>query len=162
MLRGIFLLRHKELQWFYQEGASYIFPDQWQHYLEPIPYNERHDLTTAYHNRLTGTDEAQQLTAARAWTIWELSTSRLYVDPQYIARGAKDARFALTFARIESHYFHNRGFRYDLVCPAYSEWNLSRVWQNGELKWVHDAGHSAKEPGIIHELIEATDKFRDL
>ena len=186
VLRGIFLLRHKELQWFYQEGASYIFPDQWEHYLVPIPEAERHDLITAYHTRLTGSDEAEQLKAARAWTVWELSTSRLFVDPQYIARGAEDARFALTFARIESHYFHNKGFfqhdgqlltdapaiahipgvivqgRYDLVCPPYSAWALSKAWPKAELKWVHDAGHSAKEPGIVHELVEATDKFRTL
>jgi len=219
VLRGIFLLRHKELQWFYQEGqakshtlalpltvtdtltvtltavipssfcssgASYIFPDQWEKYLAPIPEAERHDLITAYHTRLTGTNEAEQLAAARAWTVWELSTSRLFVDPQYIARGAEDARFALTFARIESHYFHNKGFfqhdgqlltdvgriahipgvivqgRYDLVCPAYSAWDLSQAWKTAELKWVHDAGHSAKEPGIVHELVEATDKFREL
>ena len=186
VLRGIFLLRHKELQWFYQEGASYIFPDQWEHYLAPIPDSERHDLITAYHKRLIGTDEEEQLRAARAWTIWELSTSRLFVDPQYIARGAEDARFALTFARIEAHYFHNKGFfahdgqlltdahkiahipgtivqgRYDVVCPAYSAWDLSKVWPKGELRWVNDAGHSAKEPGIIHELVEATDKFRKL
>ena len=186
VLRGIFLLRHKELQWFYQEGASYIFPDQWEHYLAPIPEAERQDLITAYHTRLTGTDEAEQLKAARAWTVWELSTSRLFVDPQYIARGAEDARFALTFARIESHYFHHKGFfhhdgqlltdatriahipgvivqgRYDLVCPAYSAWHLSKAWKKGELKWVHDAGHSAKEPGIVHELVEATDKYREL
>ena len=186
VLRGIFLLRRKELLWFYQEGASYVFPDQWEHYLGPIPESERHDLITAYHTRLTGTDEAQQLAAARAWTIWELSTSRLFVDPQYIARGAEDARFALTFARIESHYFHNAGFmqhdgqlltdagkiahipgvivqgRYDMVCPAYSAWHLSKAWKKSELKWVHDAGHSAKEPGIVHELVLATDKFREL
>ena len=186
VLRGVFLLRHKELQWFYQEGASYIFPDQWEHYLAPIPDNERHDLITAYHRRLIGTDEEEQLRAARAWTIWELSTSRLFVDPHYIARGAEDARFALTFARIEAHYFVNKGFfahdgqlladahkiahipgvivqgRYDVVCPAYSAWDLSKAWPSGELRWVHDAGHSAKEPGIIHELVLATDKFRDL
>jgi proline iminopeptidase len=118
--------------------------------------------------------------------VWELSTSRLYVDPAYIARAADDGEFAVTFARIEAHYFVNRGFfeedgqllrdahriahipgvivqgRYDLVCPAYSAWHLSKAWKKGQLRWVPDAGHSAKEAGIIHELVTATDSFRDL
>ena len=186
VLRGIFLLRRKELLWFYQEGASFIFPDRWEPYLAAIPEAERADLIAAYHRRLTGSDEAEKLRAAVAWSVWEMSTSRLYVDPAYIARAAEDAQFALTFARIESHYFVNAGFlssdgqlltdvhriadipgvivqgRYDLVCPAYSAWDLSKAWKKAELRWVPDAGHSAKEPGIIHELVTATDKFRDL
>jgi proline iminopeptidase len=139
----------------------------------------------AYHRRLTGSDEAEKLRAAVAWSVWELSTSRLHVDPAYIARAADDAQFALTLSRVESHYFVNGGFmpdgqlledasriaeipgvivqgRYDVVCPAISAWDLSKVWKKGVLKWVPDAGHSAKEVGIIHELVTATDSFRDL
>ena len=186
VLRGIFLLRKKELHWLYQEGASFIFPDRWQDYLAPIPEAERGDLIAAYHRRLTGADEAERLKAATAWSVWEMSTSRLYVDPAYIARAAEDAEFAVTFARIEAHYFVNGGFfeedgqllkaahriahipgvivqgRYDLVCPYYSAWDLSKAWPKAALRTVPDAGHSAKEPGIIHELVTATDSFRDL
>ena len=185
VLRGIFLLRRKELQWFYQEGASFLFPDYWEPYLQCIPEAERGDLIAAYHKRLTGSDEAEKLKAATAWSVWELSTSRLHVDPAYIARAADDGHFAITFARIEAHYFTNHGFmedgqllrdasriahipgvivqgRYDVVCPFYSAWDLSKVWKKGELRTVPDAGHSAKETGIIHELITATDSFRDL
>jgi len=186
VLRGIFALRWKELQWLYQEGASLIFPDRWEDYLAPIPPVERGDLIAAYHRRLTGNNEAEKLKCATSWSVWELATSRLFVDPAYIARAADDGKFAIQFARIESHYFVNGGFfkedgqllkeahkianipgvivqgRYDLVCPAYTAWDLHKVWPKGELKWVHDAGHSAKEEGIIHELILATDKYRDL
>jgi len=135
---------------------------------------------------LTGNDEAEKLRAATAWSVWEMVTSRLFVDPKYIARAADDAKFAITFARIECHYFVNGAFfthenqlldeataikdipgvivqgRYDMVCPPVTAWELSQVWKKGELKFVPDAGHSAKEDGIISELVIATDKFRDL
>ena len=186
ILRGIFLCRRKELLWFYQEGASMIFPDAWDKYLEPIPLAERGDLMSAYHRRLTGKDEQEMLRAATAWSVWEMATARLYVDPSYIARAADDAKFAVAFARIEAHYFVHGAFmnedgqllknadaikdipgvivqgRYDVVCPARSAWDLHKVWPKGELHFVDDAGHSAKEVGIVHQLVTATDKFRDL
>ena len=186
ILRGIFCCRRKELLWFYQEGASMIFPDAWDKFLEPIPIVERGDLISAYHRRLTGKDEQEMLKVARAWTIWELSVSRLYVDPSHIARAIEDAKFALTFASIEAHYFVHGAFlnedgqliknadkikdipgviiqgRYDVVCPAHTAWDLHKVWPKGELHWVDDAGHSMKEVGIVHQLITATDKFREL
>ncbi|CAF0790012.1 unnamed protein product [Adineta steineri] len=186
ILRGIFCCRRKELLWFYQEGASMIFPDAWDKYLEPIPVGERGDLMSAYHRRLTGNNEEEKLKAATAWSVWEMATSRLYVDPASIARATDDAKFAVAFARIEAHYFVNGAFmnddeqllknadkikdipgvivqgRYDVVCPARSAWDLHKVWPKGELHFVDAAGHSRKEPGIIHQLVIATDKFRDL
>ncbi|MEC7724222.1 MAG: prolyl aminopeptidase [Planctomycetota bacterium] len=182
VLRGIFMLRRKELLWFYQEGASNIFPDAWEKYLAPIPEVERGDLMSAYYRRLTSDDEQTRVEAARAWSIWEGTTSLLYRDEKKIAEtGADD--FAVAFARIECHYFVNGGFfetedqllrgverirhiptvvvqgRYDVVCPARSAWDLQRAWPESELVVVEDAGHSAFEPGIRSALLEATDRF---
>ena len=184
VLRGIFLLRRKELLWFYQDGASWLFPDAWEHFLAPIPEVERGDLMSAYHRRLTSDDAAVRAAAARAWSIWEGTTSRLHVDPDYIARFGED-RFAEAFARIEAHYFVNGGFfrtdsqllddvariahlpgvivqgRYDVVCPMASAWELHRRWPAAKLVVVPDAGHSVKEPGIVSALVDATDAFAD-
>jgi proline iminopeptidase len=183
VLRGIFMLRRWELEWFYQKGCDAIFPDMWEEYLAPIPEVERGDLMSAYHRRLTGADTAAQIAAARAWSIWEGATSFLFQDTSHIASTGEDA-FALAFARIECHYFVNGGFfdhddqllrnvsrirtipavivqgRYDVVCPLRSAWDLHRAWPEAELRIVADAGHSALETGITHELIAATDRFR--
>lgn len=181
VLRGIFLVRQKEIDWFYQRGASVVFPDLWEHYLSPIPDGERHDLLHAYHRRLTSDDVEVRQRAARAWSVWEGSTSRLRIDPAMIEKFAGD-EFALAFARIECHYFVNRCWmedgqllrdvakirnipavivhgRYDVVCPIESAWELHRAWPEAEMKIVPDSGHSAFEPGITHELVEATDRF---
>ncbi len=182
VLRGIFLLRRWEIDWFYQEGASRLFPDAWERYLEPIPAAERGDLLSAYHKRLTGDDREVALAAARAWSIWEGSTSCLFPDQDLIMKMG-GAEFALAFARIECHYFVNRGFfereselldgakklaripgvivqgRYDVVCPPKSAWDLHRAWPEAKYVIVPDAGHSAMEPGILHELVTATDAF---
>ncbi|MCC3413285.1 MAG: prolyl aminopeptidase [Microcoleus sp. PH2017_29_MFU_D_A] len=184
ILRGIFMLRQKEIRWFYQEGASYIFPDAWEEYVKPIPINERDDLLTAYYQRLTSPDAHIRLEAARAWSIWEGSTSRLFPDLDLKQSFGIDA-FAEAFARIECHYFINKGFiepedkllldidrirkipavivqgRYDVVCPMMSAWELHRAWPEAEFIVVADAGHSMSEPGIRTCLIEATDKFAD-
>jgi len=185
VLRGIFLLRRKELLWFYQEGANFIFADAFDDYLAAIPVGERGDLMSAYYRRVTSENKEVQQKAAKAWTTWEMATSRLYVDPETVAKG-EDPEFALTFARIESHYFVHGGFfekdgqlleeahklknipgtivqgRYDVVCPFTSAWELHKVWPNSRLEIIPDAGHSAKEPGIISELVKATDRYRDL
>ncbi|HEY7141556.1 MAG TPA: prolyl aminopeptidase [Methylomirabilota bacterium] len=185
VLRGIFLVRPKEIAWFYQEGASFVFPDAWEAYLEPIPPEERGDLVSAYYRRLTSPDPAVRMRAARAWSIWEGSTSRLHQDPKLIARSSGEA-FAEALARIECHYFVHGSFlrhpdqllddvervrripavivqgRYDLVCPMVSAWELHRRWPEAELHVVPDAGHSAMEPGTIDRLVEATDRFRTL
>ena len=182
-LRGIFLCRPKEIRWFYQEGASWVFPDVWEEYEKVIPEEERGDFVSAYYRRLTSDDEATRLAAARAWSVWEGSTSKLFFDPELIER-FDEAEFALAFARIECHYFMNNAFfptdnylieqvgkirhipativqgRYDVVCPARSAWELHRAWPEAELKIVPDAGHSATEPGIVSALVEATDKFK--
>lgn len=185
ILRGIFMLRRKELLWFYQEGASNIFPEAWEDYLKPIPPAEHDDLIAAYHKRLTSDDPETRRTAARAWSIWEASTSKLSPDPQLQTKFGQ-SHFAEAFARIESHYFVNGGFlkaedqllrgcdrirhlpgvivqgRYDVVCPARTAWELHKAWPEAELQIVPDAGHSMTEPGIRSALIAATDRFADL
>ncbi len=183
VLRGIFLVRRRELEWFYQEGASWLYPEAWEDYVAPIPIAERGDLMRAYHARLTGDDPHARQAAARAWSVWEARTSALLVNEDAVIRMSADA-FSLAFARIECHYFVNRGFfetddhllrhahrvqgipgvivqgRYDVVCPARSAFDLHRAWPEAELRVVPDAGHTAFEPGIVHELIAATDRFR--
>jgi proline iminopeptidase len=182
ILRGIFMLRQKELRWFYQEGTSNIFPDAWEEYLKPIPEHERDDLISAYHKRLTSEDKQVRLEAARAWSVWEGSTSKLLPSTRTIARFGEDD-FAEAFARIECHYFVNKGFfasenqllenvdrirhiptvivhgRYDVVCPVISAWELHHVFPESELIIVPDAGHSMTEPGIQTALLDATDRF---
>jgi proline iminopeptidase len=182
VLRGIFLLRRQELQWFYQEGASRIFPDAWQAYLEHIPEDERHDLMSAYQKRLLSDDEQVRLAAAERWSVWEGSTCHLYPDLQHIEDTA-DPEFALAFARIENHYFMNHGFfshedqlldevdrirhiptviiqgRYDVVCPMQTAYDLKAAFPEAELIVVPDAGHSAFEPAIASELVKATDRL---
>ncbi|HBL14093.1 MAG TPA: prolyl aminopeptidase [Cyanobacteria bacterium UBA11162] len=185
ILRGIFMLRQKEIKWFYQDGTSYIFPDAWEEYIKPIPEAERDDFVSAYYRRLTSSDPQIRLEAARAWSIWEASTSKLLQDPNLMAKFGQ-SHFAEAFARIECHYFMNQGFfepedqllrnvdrirdipgvivqgRYDVVCPMISAWELHRAWQEAEFIVVPDAGHSMSEPGIRTALIEATDRFASL
>ncbi|RJO69048.1 prolyl aminopeptidase [Nocardia panacis] len=182
VLRGIFLLRRGELDWFYNGGLSYIYPDLWERYLAPVPPAERGgDLIEAYHRLLHSPDEQVVLAAAIAWSTWESSTLTLVPKPERVAQ-ASDPRFALAFARIENHYFRNRGFleegqllrdagkiahiptvivqgRYDMVCPAISAWELHRALPDSTLHLVSDAGHAADEPGIVHHLVTATDGF---
>jgi proline iminopeptidase len=183
VLRGIFTLRKRELDWFYQDGASRIFPDAWENYLAVIPVAEHGDLMQAYYKRLTSSDPAVRLRAAKAWSLWEAVTSTLRPSPEMKSSMSKDD-FALAFARIECHYFVNRGFferesqliedadrirhipgvivqgRYDIVCPMETAWALHRAWPEAELFVAQTSGHSAFEPEIVHHLIASTDKFR--
>lgn len=183
VLRGIFLLRRWELEWFYQEGCSRLFPDAWEKYLEPIPEVERGDIISAYHRRLTSEDESVRLAAAQAWSIWEASTSFMLQDEDFI-NSHQDAHFALSFARIENHYFVNGGFfevegqllrdahklkgipgvivhgRYDVVCPIANAWDLHKVWPEAKLMISPTSGHSAFEAENASALIEATDSYR--
>lgn len=185
VLRGIFLCRPSEIQWFYQEGASQIFPDVWDEYLKPIPENERHDLVAAYYKRLTHKNADIRLEAAKAWSKWEAATSRLIVDPKAVDE-FDDPEYALSFARIECHYFTNNAFfatnnwileniqkirhipgvivqgRYDVVCPAKSAWELHKAWPEAKFTIIPDSGHAAAEPGTRSALIEATDSFKNL
>ena len=184
VLRGIFLLRRSELAWFYQDplGAGSIFPDLWEQFVAPIPQSERADMMQAYYRRLTSAHMTTRIAAARAWSSWEGATSFLRMNPRYVAK-FDDPAYASAFARIEAHYFVNRGFlehddqllrdvarirtipavivqgRYDMVCPLRSAWDLHRAWPEAQLRIVPDAGHSAFEAGIARELVAATDRF---
>ncbi|MBB6173149.1 proline iminopeptidase [Nocardiopsis mwathae] len=183
ILRGIFTLRNDELRWFYQEGASHLFPEQWEAYLEPIPEDERDDLIGAYARRLNSPDPGVRLEAARAWSMWEGATVTLVPDEEIRAQHA-DPEYALAFARIENHYFVHGGFftpgqlianakrlrdipgvivqgRYDVCTPARTAYDLHRAWPEARFTIVDDAGHAFSEPGILHHLIEATDRFAD-
>jgi proline iminopeptidase len=183
VLRGIFLVRRREIEWFYQRGASAMFADAWEKYVEPIPEGERGDLLRAFHRRLTSDDPGVRAKAARAWSVWEGSTSCLHPNQALIDKTAGD-EFAIAFARIECHYFVNDAFidgardlvknvgkirhvpavivqgRYDVVCPMETAWELHRAWPEADFRLVQDAGHSAGEPGNTHELVTATDRFR--
>jgi len=183
ILRGIFLTRRKELEWFYQYGASEIFPDFWERYRDAIPAEERGDFMKAYYERLTSDDEKVQLAAARAWSVWEGSTSKLYPSKDLMDHWEGEHE-ALSLARIECHYFMNNSFfptenylienvdkirhiptvivqgRYDVVCPATSAWDLHRAFPEADLQIIADAGHSISEPGITSALVDAMDNFR--
>ncbi len=179
VLRGIFLCRPRDIQWFYQEGASRVFPDLWEDYLEPIPEAERGELVSAYYRRLTGEDEVSRMSAAKAWSLWEGRTSTL-LPAQAVVDHFADPYTALSLARIECHYFVHDSFlepdqilrdahrlrgipgvivhgRYDVVCPADNAWALHRVWPEAELRIVPDAGHSAAEAGNTDALVAASD-----
>ncbi|MEK0082621.1 prolyl aminopeptidase [Benzoatithermus flavus] len=183
ILRGIFTLRRWELLWYYQHGASLLFPDKWERFLAPIPPEERHDLITAYRRRLTDSDRTIQLEAARAWSLWEGETITLLPNPDYSRQHGED-EYALAFARIENHYFVHGGWleegqllrdagrlrsipgvivqgRYDIATPPQTAWELHRAWPEAEFVMVEDAGHAVSEPGIRHHLLEATDRFAD-
>jgi proline iminopeptidase len=186
VLRGIFLLREWEIDWFYQNpgGAAALYPDLWEPYIAMIPEQERSDMVRAYYNRLTSDDPEVVQPAARIWSVWEGATSFLRLNPDYVGKFEEDG-YAAAFARIECHYFINKGFmrtdnqlieevgkirkiravivqgRYDVVCPMKSAWDLHRAWPEADLRIVADAGHSALEAGNIHELVSATDRFAE-
>lgn len=183
VLRGIFTLRRFELEWYYQHGASLVFPDKWERFLAPIPEAERGDLISAYRQRLTDPDRQARVEAARAWSLWEGETITLLPDAAISEQHDEEA-FALAFARIENHYFVHRGWleegqlirdagrlrgipgvivhgRYDMACPAQNAWDLHCAWPEAELHIVEGAGHAFSEPGILDQLIGATDRFAD-
>lgn len=185
VLRGIFTLRRSEIDWFYQEGASQLFPDVWEEYLSVIPEAERSDLVAAYHRRLFDADPAVHTPVGVAWTVWEHSTIRLIPDTAAIAAARTDTAMAVAFARIENHYFSNGGWmedgqlirdaaekltgipgvivqgRYDTCTPATTAWDLHRAWPEAAFEMIPDAGHAASEPGIVDALVRATDSFAD-
>ncbi|MDJ1157196.1 prolyl aminopeptidase [Chelatococcus sp. SYSU_G07232] len=181
VLRGIFTLRRAELRWYYQEGASWLFPDLWEDFLAPIPPEERGDLMGAYARRLTDPDPAVRMAAARAWTLWEGQTITLLPDVGLKAQYGED-HYALAFASIENHYFIHEGFmeegqlirdahrlrgipgvivqgRYDVATPAKTAWDLHKAWPEAAFHLVPDAGHAYNEPGILQHLVSATDAF---
>jgi proline iminopeptidase len=182
ILRGIFLLRPQEIAWFYQRGTDALFPDAFEQYVAPIPVEERGDLVSAFYRRLTSEEPAVRLEAAKAWSVWEGTTSTLLPNPRVVEAFAGDD-FAIAFARIECHYFMHRawldpprdllgnagkirhipGFivqgRYDVVCPMESAWALHRAWPEAEFHVTADGGHAASEPGNLSALVDATDRF---
>jgi proline iminopeptidase len=181
VVRGIFTVRPEELHWYYQDGASWVFPDEWEHFVAPIPLEERGDLMGAYHRRLTGPDHKAKIEAAVAWSRWEGRTITLLPDLT-VDEVHSDPHFALAFSRIENHYFMNKGFledqqllrdagklrgipgvivqgRYDMACPTKTAWDLHKAWPEAKFQLVNDAGHAFKEPGILDRLIRATDEF---
>lgn len=183
ILRGVFLCRNQDIYWFYQEGASRLFPDLWEHFLAPIPVTEWDELVPAYYRRLTSDSELERLRAAKAWSMWEGATLTLEHNPHLVEQFG-EAHRALSLARIECHYFINQCFmepdqllrnagrlrdipgvivhgRYDVVCPLDNAWALHQAWPEAELRIVPTAGHAASEPGIIDALVYATERFAD-
>lgn len=181
VLRGIFLCRDSEIEWFYQNGASWVFPDYWEDFIAPIPRAERDNLLHAYHRRLIGDDEILRMAVAKSWSVWEGRSASLQPN-QAVVGFFSDPHTALSIARIEAHYFVNHAFlqpnqllkqasklagilgiivqgRYDLICPMRSAWELNQAWPESELIVVPDAGHSAAEAGISSALVQATDHF---
>ncbi|MEL7041833.1 MAG: prolyl aminopeptidase [Pseudomonadota bacterium] len=183
ILRGIFLLTEAEIEWFYQHGASRLFPDAYDRYVAPIPEEERHDLLHAFYRRLTGDDQHERRRAAKAWACWEGETITIQ-GPTSRPKRFEENDFADAFARIECHFFVNRGFfekdgwllekvaqeltdipakivhgRYDVVTPLSSAWALKKAWPAADLDIVATAGHSSLEPGIVDKLIRATREF---
>ncbi len=182
ILRGIFTLRKSELDWYYQDGAARLFPDEWEKFVAPIPETERGNFIESYYQRLTSDDDEIRLEAARAWSMWEGSTINLLQRPEQIAHFGSE-RFAVAFARIECHYFVNRGFfesdnwlidhadlikdiptvivqgRYDVCTPMVTAWELHKALPDAEFIVVPDAGHAFDEPGIADALIRTTDRF---
>jgi proline iminopeptidase len=183
ILRGIFLCRPHEIRWFYQEGASRLFPDYWQDFLAPVERARRHDLLAAYHELLTGADELRRLAAARAWSVWEGRCATLQLNPQ-LEEHFHNPHVALSMARIECHYFVHDAFlrpnqllqeahrlagipgvivhgRYDVICPVENAWQLHQAWPSSELSIQPASGHSAAEPEISAALVRATRFFAD-
>ena len=185
ILRGIFLLREKELKWFYQDGASYIYPDAWEKYIAPIPQDKRANMIETYYSILTGSNQHKRYEAAKAWSIWEASTSKLIQNKKSLHH-FEDNDVADIFARIECHYFINKGFfkydgwlldqidlirhipcvivqgRYDVVCPMITAWDLHKKWPEADFHIISDSGHSMLEEGIKNKLIHYTNKFAEL
>ena len=182
ILRGIFLLRKIEIDWFYQEGCSYIYPDAWEEYIAVIPKNKRENLVKAYYEKLTSNNAKSRIEAAKAWSKWEASTSKLIQNKKSLHHFDNE-KVAEAFARIECHYFTNRGFfdsdtwildniskvqhipniiiqgRYDVVCPMRSAWDLHQKWEKSNLIIVPDSGHSMLEKGIQEKLVYYTEHF---
>ncbi len=183
-LRGIFLCRPRDIQWFYQEGASYLFPDYWESFIAPIPSEKRDDMVSSYYKILTSDNELERMAAAKAWSVWEGRCSTLDPNPSLVDHFG-DPHVALAMARIEAHYFANNSFmsdnqllnncdrikqiptwivhgRYDVVCPIEQAHLLAKQLPQAHFDIVRDAGHSAFEPGITDRLIHATDQYLEL
>ncbi len=181
VLRGIFLCRAEDIAWFYQQGASAIFPDYWRDYESIIPQQERSNMVAAYYRRLTSDDPQQSLQAAREWSIWEGRTSTLQ-SKQSVTDHFGNDQVALSLARIECHYFMHDSFlepnqllrdavrlkqvpgyivhgRYDVVCPISQAYALHQTWPEADYYIAPTSGHSASEPEIVSALVKATNEL---
>jgi proline iminopeptidase len=181
ILRGVYTATRAEIEWYYQWGVSQMFPDKWERFVAPIPEDERGNMVAAYNRRLTGDDHVAQLEAAKAWSLWEGETITLLPNPALTDQHSDD-HFAIAFARIENHYFHHdcwlepgqllrdagrlKGIpglivhgRYDMPCPAHYAWALHKAWPDADFHLIEGAGHAYSEPGILDQLIKATDRF---
>lgn len=181
VVRGIYTLTKAELDWYYQFGVSEMFPDKWERFIAPIPPEERHEMMLAYHRRLTHADKSVRVYAAKAWSMWEGQTITLLPEPATSDPFAED-EYAHAFARIENHFFVNAGWleesqlirdahrlkdipgvivhgRYDMPCPAKYAWALHKAWPKADFHLIEGAGHAYSEPGILDQLIRATDRF---
>lgn len=184
ILRGIFLSRDEDIRWLFQGGAARLFPEAWQHYLEPIPKDEREDMIAAYHKRLTSKNEIVRMGAAKAWSIWEGTTATLMPDKNVVEHFS-DPHIALSIARIECHYFINQSFlspgqildnlhklknipgfivhgRYDIICPIDQAFLLSQHWSNSKLKVIDNAGHAVTEKGISDALVISCNQMLEI
>lgn len=183
ILRGIFLCSQNDFRWFFEYGANQIFPDHWLKFTSHIPADERYDLISAYHRRLTSDVLSVRLAAAKNWSLWEGNCATLKPDHK-ILDYFTEAEHAISVARIECHYFINHCFiehnqilrdmqniqdipgiivhgRYDIVCPPINAWKLQQAWPSAELHFISDAGHMASEPGNTDALIQATQKMAE-
>ncbi|WP_296081401.1 prolyl aminopeptidase [uncultured Agrobacterium sp.] len=181
IVRGVYLLTKRELDWYYQFGVSEMYPERWETFIEPIPEAERGRMMASYYRYLTGTDEKKKLECAKTWSQWEGATISLVTDPSRVDAFGED-QYAIAFARIETHFFVNGGWleegqllrdahklkdipgvivhgRYDMPCPAKTAWDLSKAWPKADLHIIEAAGHAMTEPGILDQLIRATDRF---
>jgi len=183
IVRGVFALQRKELDWFYQSGASFLFPEAWEKFVSILSSSERKNIMHAYKKRLTSRNAGTRIEAARAWWAWEEETLRLIPSVQENTKRPSD-KFILAFASIENHYFTNGGFvkegqlirnakklsnipgniihgRYDVICPASTAWELHKKWPSSKLTMISDAGHAYNERGILDATIRATDDFAE-
>ena len=181
ILRGIFLCRDEDINWFYQDGAGRIFPEYWQQYTQVIPESERGDMVAAFYRRLTGDNDFERMAAAKAWSIWEGRCATLHSNNDVVERFA-NPHMAIAMARIEAHYFINKAFiepnqiinnahllkdipgtivhgRYDMICPVNQAVALSEAWPSAKLDIIGDAGHSSSERGTTDALVRATNRL---
>jgi proline iminopeptidase len=182
ILRGLFLCRDEEIEWMYQKGASFVYPDLWEDYIAPIPEDRRDDFVAAYHEQLTSDDEGVRLKAARAWEAWEVGMLNLMPNDADIAAMTDES--ALATSRIECHYFKNKIFlpdnalldgipaiahlpatlvhgRHDMICPAKTAWDVHKAWPGSKLHLIPDASHAFDEPGIVDAMVRAADAYAE-
>jgi proline iminopeptidase len=180
ILRGIFLCRKQELDWFLQHARNF-FPEAWQRLIAPLPPSERDDILSSYYRRVFSADQTQAFSAALNWNAYETAIMSLLPSSDSIS--VPDEAATIGRARVQLHYLRNLGFieqrpllervgdfrnipaviiqgRYDMVCPPTTAHELHLAWPEAEFRIIADAGHSAMEPGIAAALVAATAAFK--